>query len=156
MDVLLVVKLRRTLKEKIERFEKHKKNNMEASKKDASNSQQDPEEVVKNAIKLVILNNGIGILFKLPLCFRPIVFAIAQFVFKYIDYELKFPLFYRFFVTISPTSVLDMIHEFSECLFTLFISLQFFIYLSLDKKFKLGYNKYMRRQAGTNNPKNPK
>lgn len=110
-------------------------------KEDTQNlkSKSDHEDIVNNAFKMIILNNAIGILLKLPLCFRPIINAIAQFYYENDDFEYTNPQFARFLTKILFTRIMSLIHEASELFFTLFISLQFYIYLSFDKKFKLGY-----------------
>lgn len=102
--------------------------------KQTTSNQPDPEKVVNNALKMIILNNGIGIVFKLPLCFRSNVFVIAQFIYEVKNYEIKYPVFHRFFQKSSETGIFNTVHEFAELLFTVLISLQFYIYISFDKR----------------------
>ena len=72
IDICMVVQLRRTLNEKSKKSESNQN-------KTTKNSEY--EEAVNKAIRMVVLNSAIGILFKLSVSIIPIINVVAEFYF---------------------------------------------------------------------------
>ena len=75
IDICLVVQLRRTLDEK---SIKSALINQNINKNKKSREQRSSEK----AIKMVVLNSSIEIIFKIPVCFIPLLNMCAQFYYK--------------------------------------------------------------------------
>ena len=107
----------------------------------------DFEEVVNKAIKMVVLNSSIGILFKLPVCFVPLLNVVSEFYFKKYSnvlYNISFALFYiKFF----DSSFYSIIQDLSHLLYNLSLSIQMFIYNRFDKKFRTGFDRLMEKKS---------
>lgn len=140
IDIYMVVKLRRTLNEK-------------ALKKNHQNMKNaEFEEVVNKAIKMVVLNSSIGILFKLPVCFIPLLNVVSQFYFKKYSnvlYNISFGLFYINFID---SSFYSIIQDLSHLFYNLSLSIQMFIYNRFDKKFRTGFDRLMEKKSSPTEP----
>ena len=86
----MVVQLRRTLEEKIKKSES-------LNQKQTENKKAEFEEAVNKAIKMVVLNSAIGILFKLPVLILPLINLIAQFYYRNHSYKYDHPSFDMFY-----------------------------------------------------------
>ena len=128
----MVVQLRQTLNEKTKKCESM----MNQKQKEIKKSEN--EEAVNKAIQMVVLNTAIGIFFKLPVSFIPIlnVFADMYYYFGYDKTHPDFAYFYRFLIH---TQFYNLIEDMSNLLFTLSLSIQVFIYYRFDKEFQIGY-----------------
>ena len=75
IDICMVVQLRRTLEEKAVKREL-------LNQKQSQNKKAENEVIVNKALKMVVLNSAIGILFKRPVCFIPLLNVYADFYFN--------------------------------------------------------------------------
>lgn len=150
IDVCMVVQLRRTLNEKIQKQEEMLKNSENKESKRKEN-----EEVIKKVIKMVVLNTTIAIVLKMPSSFVPIVNLYAEFFFRNFNERYKNPAFGEFYVRFTDGEFYSSIQDFSTFLYCLSLSIQLFIYLVFDKKFKSGYDNFktvvLNRKANDSN-----
>ena len=135
VDICMVVQLRRTLEEKLKKSASLNQNLKNENKK-AEN-----EEAVNKAIKMVVLNSLIGIFFKLPVFFIPLVNICAQFHFNNWDYYQSHTSFGSFYTILLDSGFYFLIQDMSKFFFTLSLAIQMFIYKRFDKKFNLGYER---------------
>lgn len=152
MDVCMVVQLRRTLNEKIQKQEEMLKNS-----ENKENKRKENEEIIKKVIKMVVLNTTIAIVLKMPSSFLPIVNLYAEFFFRNFNERYKNPAFGEFYVRFTDGEFDSCIQDFSTFLYCLSLSIQLFIYLVFDKKLKCGYENFkivvFKRKANDNNSK---
>lgn len=90
---------------------------------------------------MVVLNSTIGIFFKLPTCFIPLINVSAEFYYKNrknLDYNLNFGVFFQY---LFDSEFYNLIQDISYFLFTLSLSFQIFIYYRFDKKFRTGFDR---------------
>ena len=140
IDVCMVVQLRRILNEKSKKSESLNQKLIETKK--AEN-----EEVVNKAIKMVVLNSTIGVLFKLPVCIIPLINVCAQFYYKtwgnrILNSAHPFNILYS---NLIDSGFYTLIQDVSHLFFTLSLSMQIFIYHRFDKKFRTGYERLMNK-----------
>ena len=135
IDICMVVQLRRTLEEKANKSESLNQKQNESKK--AEN-----EEAVNKAIKMVLLNSAIGIFFKLPVCFIPLLNVYAQFYFQNIVYKLNHPQFAEFYSMLFDSQFYVLVQDMSRFFYTMSLSSHLFIYKHFDKKFRTGYEKF--------------
>ena len=142
----MVVKLRTTLEDKLKKFESM------SSKLDSK--KKEFEDIVNKAVRMVVINTAIGLLFKSPLTFIPVINVYAEFYYKRIRNRLKSPLFGEFYSSLLDTGFYTMIQDLSALLYTLSITIQIFIYIRSDKKFNTGFDRLiLRRKEETKNKK---
>ena len=141
LDVCMVVQLRKTLNEK---FQKQKSilNPAQAKTKKKEN-----DEVVKRSVKMVVLNTAIGIVLKMPSSFLPVVNLCADSYFRHFNQRYKHPAFGEFYSTLIDGEFYGTIEDFSKFLYCFSLSIQFFIYLIFDKKFKTGYDNFKNKKS---------
>ena len=96
---------------------------------------------MNKAIKMVVLNSTIGIFFKLPVCFIPILNVYAQFYFQNSDYKLYHLQFAEFYSMLFDSLFYVLIQDISHFFYTFSLSIQLFIYKRFDKKFQTGFEK---------------
>ena len=133
IDICMVVQLRWVLEEKT--IKSALLNQKQDETKKAEN-----EEVVNKAIKMVVINTAIGIFFKLPALFIPIINVYAEFYYTANNdyYNKPFQYIYHF---LKETEFLNLIQDISNLLFTLSLSIQMFIYNRFDRKIQTGYQR---------------
>ena len=134
IDVSMVVQLRRVLVEKTNKSESMNQKLNEAKK--AEN-----DEVLNTAIKMVVLNSLIGIFFKLPLVFIPIINTYAVFYYKDSYYQYFHPYFGEFFILLYDSGAYYLIQDVSYLLYNISLSIQVFIYNRFDKKFRTAFGR---------------
>ena len=134
IDICMVVQLRRTLEDKIKKSES-------LNQKQADSKKAENENVVKKAIKMVVLNSVIGIFFKLPSSFIPLLNLIAEFYYKDKMYKNNHPDFGEFYTLLHETELYSFIQDISYFLYTLSLSIQIFIYIRFDKKFQTAFER---------------
>lgn len=105
------------------------------------NKKAENEEAVNKAIKMVVLNSSIGILFKLPVFFIPLLNICAQFHFKDYNYFRSHTSFGIFYTNLLDSGFYFLIQDMSKLFFTFSLAIQIFIYKRFDKKFNLGYER---------------
>ena len=130
----MLVKLRSTVSESIERIK-----SMGSSEKQMEKKKSELEDTMKKSIRMVIVNTSIGLLLKFPLVFLPFVNTIANFYYKdLLNMRYKHLLFDQFYSKLFEIDFYSLIHDSTELLYLISISIQFFIYKKFDKKFKEG------------------
>ena len=129
----MLVRLRSTVNESIERIK-----SMGSNEKQMEKKKSELEETINKSIRMVIVNTSIGLIFKLPLVFLPLVNAFANFYYKDTDTRYRNIAFDRFYTQLFDTDVYLLIQDITELLFLITISIQYFIYKHFDKKFKEG------------------
>ena len=136
VDICMVIQLRRVLNEK-----SMKSAMMSANQKQIEMKKAESEAAVNKAVKMVVLNSAIGILFKVPVCFIPLLNVYAEYFYKY-SYS-RF--FHSYFAYIYPilikTEFHSAIQSMSNLFYTLSLAIQMFIYIRFDKKFRVGYER---------------
>ena len=138
----MVVQLRRTLEEKTKKSETMNQTKQNDTKK-AEN-----DKAIKKAIKMVVLNSVIGIFFKLPASFIPLLNVVAEFYYKNKINKYNHPDFGELYSMLLNTELYSLIQDISYFLYTLSLSIQIFIYIRFDKKFKTGFDR-LREKAFT-------
>jgi len=133
IDIFMVVKLRSVLEDK--------KLKSKVLKNSSLNNQQnkDSEEAISKAIKMVILNTAINLLFKIPISILPTLNVYAQFYFKKKNFLYEKPAFEEFYFWLIDSGSFGMIEDLSDLLNCFSISIQFFIYKRFDTKFRNGF-----------------
>jgi len=137
IDIVMVVKLRAVLEEKKAK-----------SKKLKTSSQQNKEydEAVNKAIKMVVINTAINILFKIPIAFLPTLNAYAQFYRKNENSLYEKPEFKEFYIHLVNSGSYVMLDHLSDLFFCFSISIQFFIYRRFDFKFRNGLEAIFKKK----------
>ena len=141
IDICMVVQLRRTLEEKTKKSES-------LNQKQADSKKAENDKALKKAIKMVVLNSVIGIFFKLPASFIPLLNLIAEFYYKnkmYIKYY--HPDFGEFYMLLQDTELYSVIQDISYFLYTLSLSIQIFIYIRFDKKFQIAFERIKKQHS---------
>jgi len=133
IDIFMVVKLRSVLEEK--------KSKSKVLKNSSLNNQQNKEsdEAISKAIKMVVLNTAINLLFKIPISILPTLNVYAQFYFKKKNFLYEKPAFEEFYFWLIDSGSFGMIEDLSDLLNCFSISIQFFIYKRFDTKFRNGF-----------------
>ena len=130
IDIGMIVKLRQTLNEKFENFKAFSSTSQQEKKK------TDNENVLDNAISMVILNTSLNLFFKLPATLYSLIYLCYSI---YLHYNVPFVwesfVFERFFKLVCiNANFCDMLQNLSDFLYLLSISLQFVFYKHYDKK----------------------
>lgn len=135
VDVCMVVQLKRTLEEK---------NTIISSvSKNTENKRKENEEIIKKAIRMVVLNTAIAIVLKVPSSFLPVLNLSADFYFRSFDERYKnSPGFGQFYSRFIYGGFYPAIEDLSTLLYCVSLSIQVFIYLIFDKKFKGGFDNF--------------
>ena len=135
IDIFLVVKLKNTINQKLVSATIPKAVDEKQAKKKES------EDSVNQAIKMVVLNTTLSTLLKLLLSFIPLVNVIAEFYFKS-SFKDNHPRFGSFYGTINNLGIYEMLPVLADFLFTVFISVQLFVFIKFDRKIKLGFDRF--------------
>ena len=90
------------------------------------------ESDLKSSIKMLVLNILIGVFFKLPSLFIPLINLIARFYYKKTDFS--YPGFGDFYSMLFVTEFYYIIQDICELLFVISLPLQIFIYYKLMTK----------------------
>lgn len=143
VDVLMVVKLKRTLREKLLKFRSVSDIVNEKTGKDIKkvNKKQEYEDVVNKAIKMVVVTNLLSILFKFPMCINPVLNAIAEYYYKDANLMSQHPGFRIFYENYSRSEFASLVQDAAHFLYYLSLSIQLFMFAVFDKKFKTGYDR---------------
>ena len=139
IDICMVVILRRTLKEKAKRLQSMKL-------KQAQSKKVEGKKAVNKAIQMVVLNSAVGIFFKLPVSFIPLVNVYAQFYYKNRSYKFDNPSFDQFYSMLLYSGFYAIIRDASHLLFSISLFIQTLIYNSFDKKVQTGYKRLLVKQ----------
>jgi len=133
IDIFMVVKLRTVLNEK-----KNKSKSLKVSSSSQKNT--DSKEAISKAIKMVVINTSINLLFKIPISILPTLNVYAQFYNKNQNLLLEKPAFKEFYMWLIYSGSFTMIEDLFDLLYFISISIQIFIYTHFDVKFKTGFD----------------
>lgn len=139
IDVYLVVLMRRTLDEKMQKLKA-----MIKDAKKLENMITENNTAIKKVIRLAVLNTVISVLFKLPIAFMPTVNVYAEFYYKDYYSQIIYPNFGRYYLFLLDSGFQNIIIECSDLLYSFSISIQLFIYINFDKKFKMAFKKIFK------------
>ena len=103
---------------------------------------------------MVVINTAIGILFKMPLSFIPILNVYAEFYYKDFSSRYTHPLFGRFYSSLFLNGFYAQISDFSDFLFIISISIQPLIYKRFDKKFQIAFDRFFNKNQQHPNSSN--
>ena len=126
--------------QKIERLYAHQQ-----SKTKVESAKKETDEAINKAIKMVVINTAIGLLFKMPISFIPILNVYAAFYYKDREMPHIHPKFDRFYSSLFFTGFFGQISDLSEFLFILSISIQPVIYKHFDKKIKTAIERLFQK-----------
>lgn len=143
IDFYMLFRLRKTLKEKLDRFKLDR-----AQSKSNKKKKEDVKEALNNAVRMVIINSALNFFLKLPLVYIPLQNMIATFFYKTKVFSDNGELlslnsdlnFHVYLLNMTEMDLITLISEFSDWLYNLLISLQFFVYLKFNKKLKEAYD----------------
>ena len=130
IDIGMIIKLKQTLNERLENFKSYSTIAQQEKKK------TDNENVMDNAISMVILNTSLNLLLKLPESLYSLIYLWYGIYLHYNDpFVWENRVLERFFKLVCLTSQFcGMLQRLSDFLYLLSISLQFFFYKHYDKK----------------------
>lgn len=136
----MLVRLRRTFNEKLERFA-----GLTIDKKQMSKKELEMRESMNNAIRMVIVNSTLNFVFKLPQTLIPLENAIETFYYqsKYYDHcglNCNFA-FNWFSQDLRDSRVYYLMSDLSDWLFSILISIQLFVYWKFDRKINTGLDR---------------
>lgn len=155
IDIYMLVKLRRTLNEKLKRFAEWSTDNKHMCQKSV-----EIRESMNNAIRMVIVNSTLNFILKLPQTLVSLENAAEAFYYQskyyrkcgiYCNYS-----FYRFSFELRYSGVFYFISDLSDWLFTILISIQLFVYSKFDRQIKAGLERLIDliRKKDNNNVTN--
>ena len=141
IDIYMVRELRKVMADKLQRIERlyvESKTKIESAKKEN-------DEAINKAIRMVVLNTLIGVLFKMPLSFIPILNVYADFYYKDFSTRYNHPSFGRFYTSLFLNGFYGQISDFADFLFILSISIQPLIYKNFDKKLQISFDRFFHK-----------
>jgi hypothetical protein len=137
IDIYMVVQLRNVLADKIhtlERLYSDYTTKLESARKEN-------EDIENKAIQMVVINTAIGLLFKMPVSFIPIINVYAEFYYKNFHNQISQPTFGNFYSSLFQNGFYSQILDFADLLFIFSISIQLFIYKRFDKKIQTAFDR---------------
>lgn len=96
-------------------------------------------EIVNRAIKMIVFNTKIELIFKLPVALIPLINVSADFYYKDPTNLYKHPNFDQFYSSLFDTGFFGFIQDASDLLFKISLSIQLFIYIRFDTKFNTAF-----------------
>ena len=151
IDIYMVVQLRNVLADKMQKMEKLFTGSNKAKLESAQKENQD---IIKKAIQMVVINTAIGLLFKMPISFIPIINVYAEFYYKKLYNQKSHPTFGKFYSSLFQNGFYSQITDFADLLFIISISIQLFIYKRFDKKMQTAFDRLKLIRKNENNTKN--
>ena len=154
IDIYMVHELRIVMADKLQKIERlyagHSKAKVESVKKEN-------DEAINKAIRMVIINTAIGLLFKMPISFIPILNVYAAFYYKSVETRYIHPAFGRFYSSLFFNGFYSQISDFADFMFIFSISIQSLIYKHFDRKFQTAFNRtFHKDQQSSIKPNSPK
>ena len=136
MDIGMVIKLRKTLNERLEKSKEF------STKEQQKKKETENEAVLNNAISMVILNTVVGVVLKIPTCIYSLIFMYS-FINKSKNSQIDFSNRSDSFIlnVCSRSYFCEMFFTLADFLYLLYISIQFFFYKRFDKKFKAAFER---------------
>ena len=134
IDIVMIVKLRQTLNEKLEKAKAYITKDQQEKKK------KENETAVNKAILMVILNTALNIIFKVPTLIYSIIDFYESIYRLDFNYLANHGGFGRFYITFCHDAYFcHMFLRLSDLLFFISISIQLFFFVHFDKKFKITF-----------------
>lgn len=136
IDVCMVLKLKRIFREGLECLK-----TMTEDEQHIELKSSEFEEALGQSARMVVVNTAVGVLFKIPSAFLPIVNTWAQFFYK--DFAMRFekPGFDRFYVMLLDTGFYALVQDVAQFLYLASLAIHLFIYNRFDKRFNRALNK---------------
>ena len=148
IDIYMVRELRQVMADKLQKIERlyaqQSKTKVESAKKES-------DEAINKAIKMVVINTAIGVLFKMPISFIPILNVIATFYYSSLEIRYFKPSFGRFYSSLFLNGFYGQISDFTDFLFIISISIQPLVYKNFDKKIQIAYDRLFHKASENNN-----
>ena len=142
IDIFMVRELRKVMNDKLQKIERLY---AEHSKTKVENTKKENDEAMNKAIRMVVINTSVGILFKTPISFLPILNVYAKFNDKISEKVNIHPEFGRFYSTLFRNGFYGLISDLSDFLFVLSISIQPLIYKRFDRKIQTGFERLFQQ-----------
>lgn len=137
----MLVRLRRTLNDKMKKY------SALTDSKQMSKKEMEMHELMNNAIRMVVVNSTLNLLFKLPHTLVPLqntletfYYQSSQFYTNHCGTKCNYG-FHRFSVNLRDSNVYYLVSDFGEWLQTILISIQLFIFSKFDKKIQMGFHR---------------
>ena len=136
IDIGMIVKLRETLNEKLEKSKEY------SSKVQQEKRSVENETAIDKTRSMIIWNISLNLILKLP-AISYSIFHLYFIIFKSNPNNyMNYPRFSRFVMRICVEGKLcSVIFQFADFLYLFYISIQLFFYKHYDKKFSLSYDK---------------
>ena len=136
IDIGMVVKLKQTLNEKLEKSKAY------ISKDQQEKKEKENETVLDDAVYMVILNSVVGTLLKLPLFLYSLIYFYYS-IYRMNDLNfLNHPGFGRFYTRFCIDAYFcDMFHTLADFMYSLLISIHFFVSKRFDRKFRAAFER---------------
>ena len=151
IDIYLVRQLRQVMADKLQKIERLYAD----SKTKIENTMKENDEAMDKVVKMVVINTGVGLLFKMPVSFIPILNVCAAFYYKHLETRFTHPSFGRFYSSLFSNGFYGLISDFADFLFIISISIQPLIYKHFDKKFQTAFDRlFEKNQQQTSNQLN--
>lgn len=129
IDVGMLVRLRRTLNEKLDKSKAY------STKEKLEKKKSENEAALHNAISMVIVNTSLGVLLKIPSSFYSVTYLIIRTCLKDSNYSEYYKALGRFFYACTILRICEMSVALFDFLYLLSISVSLFVYRHFDKKF---------------------
>lgn len=143
IDAYMLVRLRRTLNEKLSRFEDEQKNNK---------TQGEVTKAMNNAIRMVVANSAFNFCLKFPLVFMSLQNVIAVFYYKSDGFQnglnTQFDAYFYILINID---FVNLIPQMAEFFYNLLIAVQLFVLMRFDKKLKQAFDLVFPSSQNTTN-----
>ena len=142
----MIRELRKVIADKLETIERL----FAESKTKVESTKRENDEAMKKAIRMVVINTSIGLLFKMPLSVIPILNVYAEFYYKRLEKRYIHPGFGRFYSSLFFNGFYGQISDLADFLFILSISIQPFIYKRFDRKIQTGFDRLIDHKTNKN------
>ena len=151
VDIYMVVELRKVMSEKMKKIKKLYAN----SKSKIDSTKKENDDAINKAIRMVVINTAIGLLFKMPVSFIPVINVYAEFYYKDFNRRYTRPAFARFYLYLFDNGFYSQIIDLADFLFILSISIQPLIYKRFDKKIQTAFDLLLKTKETAQQP-NPR
>ena len=149
IDVYMVVELRKVMSDKMNKIRALYCN----SKAKIESAMKENEDAMNKAIRMVVINTAIGLLFKMPLSFIPLINVYAEFYYKNSHNRYTRPAFNRFYLYLFNNGVYSQVSDLADFLFVVSISIQPLVYKRFDRKIQTAFDRLFNINK-TKEPKN--
>ena len=146
IDLVMIRELRKVIADKLETIERL----FAESKTKVESTKRENDEAMKKAIRMVVINTSIGLLFKMPLSVIPILNVYAEFYYKRLEKRFVHPAFGRFYSSLFFNGFYGQISDLAEFLFILSVSIQPLIYKRFDRKIQTAFGRLFDHKTNKN------